>query len=134
MKLLGPEAVPESVIGGIRNAGIEPHLLELPAPARADGASERAYVVVRKGVPERRSGTMEEILTVDKCNGALDWGLYRHFSPPRNDNPARALRQIGRGGSDVIIRARAPYSKSRMARTATDFRSCFPMHPSPSGV
>jgi hypothetical protein len=56
-----PEVVPEWVVRGVRNSGVEARLFELPSVRGADGGSERRKVVVGVRVAEGLSGRARRI-------------------------------------------------------------------------
>src|SRR3989441_7767869 len=72
-----PEAMPELVVGGVRNPGVELSLDELPAARGAQPAGARMNVVVGVGVAERLPGAVEEVLPVNEDGRALDRRLRR---------------------------------------------------------
>src|SRR5213592_1000864 len=95
--------MPELVVGGVRNAGVEPSLDELPAARGAQPASERMNVVVGVGVAERLSGAVEEVLPVNEDGRALDRRLRRaHGVLLRKKYPRPGLSAC-RAGSKYIV-------------------------------
>ena len=70
--------MPARVVLGVRDAGVEAGLGELPAAASADTFGQHSYVVVRVRVTERLASRVEEILPVDEDYRALDRRIRRH--------------------------------------------------------
>ena len=62
--LCDPEVMPSSIVGGVRNSGVEANLLAFPTSGTANCPCKSQRVVVRMIVAERCLRAVEEILPV----------------------------------------------------------------------
>jgi predicted amino acid dehydrogenase len=85
--------IPEGVIHGGGNAGIEPDLCDLPTVELAGGCRQPKGIEVRKRIAKGFSDPVEEVLTVDESHDALDCWLGGH----KKITPPEALRRIEQG-------------------------------------
>ena len=80
-KLAGPEGIPKGVVCGIGDASIEARLIEVSSVRSTDGLGETLDIIVRIVVTERLSNGVEQVLAIDKGDGALFGGFNGHEHP-----------------------------------------------------
>ena len=99
-ELVGPEAVPEGIVEGVGDPGIESCLRELPALGCAGGSGERLGIVVRIANAKSFTGRMEKVLAVDEGNRAFGLRFWHRIAGQR-DNPARAAN--GKSSGEQVL-------------------------------
>ena len=77
-QLVRPEVVPERVSRGVRDASVEPDLLNVPRLECAQCVGEGKDIIVRVGVSKSLTRGVEQVLAVHKHHGAFVRGLIHH--------------------------------------------------------
>jgi hypothetical protein len=72
-ELVEPEAIPKSIVCGVRNAGVEAYLRKCPAVLPAQRIGEFQDIEVGVGVAESPLRSMEEILAVNEGDCPSGW-------------------------------------------------------------
>jgi hypothetical protein len=90
-----------------------------PSARDADGLGQLLDVVSRIRVTERVAGVVEEVLSVNEGDRALDGRCGWHHEPQKN-NPTEALRWVSRVRSDLSI----GQPRSKIKRKVAVQRSC----------
>ena len=70
--------VPEGIVPGVWDAGVKPHLLELPAVIRTNHPGERRSIEVWKPVAKCLLHLAKEVLAVEEGDRPFDGGFRSH--------------------------------------------------------
>ena len=107
--------VPEGVVRGVRNAGVEVRLFELPTQLPANPSGKCGCIVVGKRVAKRLFGSVKEVLAIDKDKGPFDRRLRGHGRLPAQNNPTRGLAAGRVGSKSIKLVYHKAYRKERSA-------------------